>query len=298
MLLLQTEGLEAVPAPSTATMKTLFAPPPGSFLEDEPEGTERRASRSVKELSRQEQLLNDRRLSLKAKLDLKARLEAANLGSLLFVHGPQVAASQEGTPGARLATARSGAATARTSSPPRPRPAATRPLTARLATPRAALDIATRRPATAQPAAPRSMDEASAHRQAPTPRLRIWAVQSAPAEHAEREEGPEQDIPASRRGPARTIREGQAPGDWVEEAPEQILLKCHQSFQCQPDPRWKDRFRETALELQKAMDLERAYADRMGSYGGKQISRARIQLNTPRDEPDRARVLGKKQASQ
>ena len=285
-------------------MKTLFAPPPGSFLEDEPEGTERRASRGVKELSRQEQLLNDRRLSLKAKLDLKARLEAANLGSLLFVHGPQVAASQEGTPrggfgfanegnpGVRPATARSGAATARTSSPPRQRPAANRPLTARLSTPRAALDIARRRPATARPAAPRSMDEASAHRQAPTPRIRVWAVQSAPEEHAEREEGPEQDVPATRRGPVRMVREGQAQEECFEEAPEQMQLKCHQSFKCQPDPRWKDRFREAALELQKATDLERAYADRMGSYGGKQISRARVQLNTSRDEPDRARVLG------
>jgi hypothetical protein len=119
-------------------------------------------------------------------------------------------------------------------------------------------------------------------------------VQSAAAEHAEREDGTERDIPASRRGAARTVREGQAPENCAEEAPEQMLLKCHQSFKCQPDPRWKDRFRETALELKKAMDLERAYADRMGSYGGKQISRARVQLNTPRDEPDRARVLGKR----
>jgi hypothetical protein len=271
-------GLEAIPAPSTATAKALLAPPPGKVFEDVlPDA----APRGGRELSRQEQLLSDRRLTLKAKLDLQARLAAANLGSLLFVHGPQ--AASQGAPSARPATARSGAATARQPSPPRPGPAVAtpirpRPLTARLATPRTALDVGRRRPATARPAAQRPAAEASARRHAPTPTLRVWAVQSSPAEHAEpKQEGPEQDLPASVRGPA----------DGDEQAPALMILKCNQHFKSQPDPRWKDRFRETALELQKVADLERTYAERMSNYSGKQISRARVQLNTPRDAPVR-----------
>ena len=289
----QVHGLEEIPAPSTVTAKALLAPPAGAVFEDVPRGT---ALRGGRELSRQEQLLSDRRLSLKAKLDLQARLAAANLGSLLFVHGPQADASN-GAPSARPATARFGAATARQSSPPNPGPSVARPLTARLSTPHRALDVvARRRPATARPAAHRPAAEASvtARRHAPTPTLRVWAVQDAPAEHAEqRQEGPEQevqDVPASESGPVHTAREGQAPADGDEKAPAQMLLKCNYRFKSQPDPRWKDRFRETALELQKAADLERSYAERMSSYGGKQISRARVQLNTPRDEPERPRT--------
>ena len=79
-------------------------------------------------------------------------------------------------------------------------------------------------------------------------------------------------------------------------APEQMMLKCGVSFKCQPDPRWKDIFRHTALEMKNAVELDRAYTERMSSYCGKQVSNARIQLNTPRDEPNKARALNSKPA--
>jgi hypothetical protein len=259
------------------------------------------------------QLLQDHRLSIKAKLDLQARLEEARLGSLLFWHGeeaqPQYTARHCNL-STRPQTVRSGAATCRWSGPDRPgqsthEQSVARPLTARERERTTFDDGRQRRPATARPTAQSNLRRPSgAHdvgwdaaanvsnngseSSSQTPVLRLWAMFTAeepkhattrlahprPPQHVSLlpgENGPQKEPQA---------HELQKP-----------MLKCGVSFKCQPDRRWKELYKETAQELQVAAALEQEYTERMSSYSGKKMSRARVQLNTPRDDPNRARVL-------
>eukprot|EP00960_Hanusia_phi_P012742 372507-Hanusia_phi.AAC.3 len=59
-------------------------------------------------------------------------------------------------------------------------------------------------------------------------------------------------------------------------------LRCTTSFKCIPDPRWKQIFSRSAKEFEKAVQLEKRYTQMMLAYKGEQISRKRIELNTPR----------------
>jgi len=270
----QVHNLEAIPAPSTATAKVLLFPPKNAFL-DAP-------TPKVRVVPRQEKLLNDRRLTQKAKLDLQERLEAAQLGSLLFMHGPPAALRGplplRGRNGGTAADNHNGA----------------RPLTARLATRRAAFEIGARRPASARPA-----EQSATWRPAgenllvdvnSSPRLSVRSVWTKEAEL--------QPFIESATGTPHSVlaayREELAPDDSDEHKQEKAMLRCGVSFKCQPDPRWKDLFRATALDMKQAIELEQLYAERMSTYSGKQMSKARVQLNTPRDDPDRARFVNSK----
>lgn len=290
-----THGLEAIPAPSTATHKGLLLPRNDAFLD----------ASSTCRGEWQEQLLNDKRISRNAKLDLQARLEAANLGSLLFRHGPP-ASMQKGCLSARPVKARSGAATARVHTPEMRPKTAVRPLTARMENKSQKFDTTERRPATARPSAQGSpwrpngapvVDRETATKhghagEAPSahkpPPLRIWAIDSA-----EQPRDSRLLANATPRG-GTAAHEALLPEDKTVPEQEKMLLRCGESFKCQPDPRWKEIFRTTILEMKQTVELEREYVESMTKYSGKQISKARVQLNTPRDEPNKARVLHSK----
>lgn len=270
----QVHNLEAIPAPSTATAKALLFPSKIAFLDaPTPKG---------RVVPRQEKLLNDRRLTQKAKLDLQERLEAAQLGSLLFTHGPPAALRGplplRGRNEDTASDNRNGA----------------RPLTARLATQRAAFDIGARRPASARPAEQSAIwRPAGQHllvdvNSSPQLPLRsVWAKEAELQPFIESATGTPHSVLAAHR-------EELAPDDSDEHMPEKVMLRCGVSFKCQPDPRWKDLFQATALDMKQAVELELLYVERMSTYSGKQMSRARVQLNIPRDDPDRARLVNSK----
>ena len=310
-------SLQATPAASTMTAKAMLAPREDAFLADE-EPTEPATRRGGQHLSRREQLLNDRRLTLKAKLDLQARLEAANLGSLLFTHRlPASATSKKNHVKAQTVSSRSGAVTAREQYPSGDQNAkkpAARPLSARPATNLVLLDTKKRRPRTSLPRAqaidhecadsslvpahgPQDKDDQTAHGKAPTPKLRLWAMEQASIDRV----ASERNKTSSRRNSMLEMHD-EAPRNAVDskrlEDREQKLLRCGVTFKCQPDFLWKDKFKATALELQQVVEIERKYNERMSSYYGKQITKARVQLNTPRDEPNRSRVLNSKGVNQ
>ena len=153
------ESLEAICAPSTATMKGLLNKNHflGAQQTPRPDAQQTPRPKTGRIMSRQDQvrrgcvltcacvfmhlsvfisflllflsflfcsqLLQDHRLSIKSKLDLQARLEEAKLGSLLFWHGeeaqPQYTA-RHGNLSTRPQSVRSGAATCRWNGPDRP----------------------------------------------------------------------------------------------------------------------------------------------------------------------------------
>ena len=82
--------------------------------------------------------------------------------------------------------------------------------------------------------------------------------------------------------PARTPRRHVARSSSSPASSTPRNLPCTESFKCIPDPRWKEIFSRSAKEFKKAVQLEKLYAQKMFAYKGEQVSRKRIELNTPR----------------
>jgi hypothetical protein len=251
--------LDAIPAPSTATAKTLLAPGK-AFLEDPADAA------AGGDVGQQPLVPKDRRLSVKCKLDLARRLHASKLGSLLFVHAPPVLGDSHHRPASARETDRG----VRDVNRP-----GVRPVTARPAMQQTAFDLVSRRVNVG--------DDASSDLS--------WRASGNPgnemhnAIHAAKTPRTAREKLLQREADVAALKEA---GLWRrhESAPEreQSLLRCGVNFKCQPDPRWKALFQTTALELQQAAELDRKYVEDMRNYSGRQVSRARVILNTPKEE--------------
>ena len=279
---------------------------------------------------RREQLLLNRRLTSRAKLDLKDRLDAANLGSLLFEYGPPPALGRvSARPGSsRPATVRSSVTRARQKAERSTCDSQvvdgnlSRPETARLSTRQddrlpwgwggGVRGDGKRRPLSARPAhasvtgqhrsAARQLtaDVTTTQAQATLSQpVRVWSMDAAaPCTDAGRigtgsHRASSTDSFSTPSGCQRLLG---APVDVLRAqrdglADELKMLRCGVTFNCQPDFRWKDVFKAAALDLQEVARFEHEYTQRMRSYRGRQTSKARVVLNTPRDQPDKARVL-------
>ena len=277
---------------------------------------------------RREQLLLDRRLTSRAKMDLKDRLEAANLGCLLFEYGPPPALASARPGSSRSSTARSRLTRARQkaewskchsqevdgnfSRPETARPSMRqddrlpwgwgggvrgdgkrRPLSAR---PAHASVAGQQRSAAGQVAANVATSQAQATLSKP---VRVWHMDAAASSSDAGRTGTgshrasSTDTFSTSSGCQRLLG---VPVDVLRAqrdglTDEHKMLRCGVTFNCQPDFRWKDVFKAAALDLQEVARFEHEYTKRMRSYRGSQISKARVVLNTPRDQPDKARVL-------
>ena len=206
----------------------------------------------------------DCRLSVKCKLDLARRLHESKLGSLLFVHAPPVLGDSHHRP-----------ASARETDRFVNRPGV-RPVTARPAMQQISFDMVSRRVNVGDA----SWD--SSRRASGNPGNEMHNVT-----HTGKTPRTAREKLLQREADVAALKEA---GLWRrdESAPEreQSLLRCGVNFKCQPDPRWKALFQTTALELQHAAELERKYVEDMRNYSGRQVSRARVVLNTPRGNED------------
>jgi len=253
------QAIDPIPAPSTATAKVMLMPSHGAYL-DAPDAAAAGARRAGEQQP-------DRRLSVKAKLDLQRRLQAASLGSLLFAHRPSfLDRGQGGRENSRPASARAPDDGLGTRLHP-----ATRPLTARPSTQRRECDVGG------------SQHGAS---------LRVWASGDSDTRDASitgKTPRTAREKMLEREADIAALKEA---GLWRQDDTmperEQLLLRCRVNFKCQPDPRWKVLFQATAADLQQAVELERKYVEDMSNYSGKQVSQARVALNAARIDPRKA----------
>ncbi|KAJ1493367.1 hypothetical protein T484DRAFT_1929595 [Baffinella frigidus] len=134
---------------------------------------------------------------------------------------------------------------------------------------------AARRPMTARPAAAALSARIEAARQRPqsgSVTARSGGATTARSEGASQKVAPERPE-ATRKDSAMS---GGMPG---RSGTDKRAMECTVEFVCQPDPRWDTLYVQARRELEQDAKVEQDYFAAMYAYGGKQISRARIDLN-------------------